>query len=494
MASLEEQSITAVAEAASEEGPSAFEELIGDDITLVGLAKSLLSIKTISHIGTIIILSSILHCSATKASMEIISALAFTSLALGYVTIAMLANIEFVKKLVSLPPKQEGAPEASKILRTILSFRITILPLLISAAYFAIGWTQMAEGKPLSGVREYLPWALASLFIIWSIMQARSFGIWSSSLSARMLPKEKEKNANPKIHLFTHTFVILFFAFLGVSFFHLLAGDQMNPGAFFIDDAPFFILALGLHVFSTKATWKHRKSAASEKGKFAFTKRWVLLSQLFITWHLLTVWRQWHMTPNTTEMMFEEIILMIFTVFMAIWALTSRGVSAKLGIFNENTALYWGLGFGYAYAGSVAMLTAVLSDITYVMMTGHIIVIITMLYIQRRMLIKTIDNIDIGREQVEFEAAIKAQREAKEEIASESPQGDGPEQAEENNTPEEPTSESVESESETSDEQEQKQDVTVAEVWQEDNEVDWDGPGATIGSEVEWSDDAIDID
>ena len=43
-----------------------------------------------------------------------------------------------------------------------------------------------------------------------------------------------------------------------------------------------------------------------------------------------------------------------------------------------------GLAFGYAYAGSVAMLTTVLEEIDNVMMAGHLIVVLTFLWMQPR--------------------------------------------------------------------------------------------------------------
>ena len=44
---------------------------------------------------------------------------------------------------------------------------------------------------------------------------------------------------------------------------------------------------------------------------------------------------------------------------------------------------------GYAYAGSVAMLTTVLNDVRNVMMAGHIVVVLTFLWMQPRVLSAT---------------------------------------------------------------------------------------------------------
>lgn len=85
-------------------------------------------------------------------------------------------------------------------------------------------------------------------------------------------------------------------------------------------------------------------------------------------------------------MLIEELVLMVSTVFMAIWGLTSRSYKSKFRLVDEHNALPIGLAFGYAYAGSVAMLTNVLDDIRYVMISGHVVVILTFMWMQRKVL------------------------------------------------------------------------------------------------------------
>ncbi len=53
-----------------------------------------------------------------------------------------------------------------------------------------------------------------------------------------------------------------------------------------------------------------------------------------------------------------------------------------------------GLAFGYAYAGSVAMLTTVLDDVRNVMMAGHLIVVVTFLWMQPRVLQSTMRGME----------------------------------------------------------------------------------------------------
>jgi hypothetical protein len=89
----------------------------------------------------------------------------------------------------------------------------------------------------------------------------------------------------------------------------------------------------------------------------------------------------------------EEFLLMMFTVLMAIWGLTSRSYRSTFKLVNSNNALPVGLAFGYAYAGSVAMLTTVLNDVKTVMMAGHIVVVLTFLWMQPRVLSATIGGL-----------------------------------------------------------------------------------------------------
>ena len=102
-------------------------------------------------------------------------------------------------------------------------------------------------------------------------------------------------------------------------------------------------------------SWRRSRDArlrASSRADFhRFGGRWLFLSQLMITWHLLTVWRHQFITPNTAVLVAEEFLLMMFTVLMAIWGLTSRSFRSPLRLVNLNNALPMGLAFGYAYAG-----------------------------------------------------------------------------------------------------------------------------------------------
>ena len=126
---------------------------------------------------------------------------------------------------------------------------------------------------------------------------------------------------------------------------------------------------------------------------------------------------------------------------------------------NEN-ALPWGLAFGYAYAGSVAMIATALNDITYVMVAGHIIAFLTITWMHKKILRRVLKQHDID---VEVQRIVATDRSIQPQPTKQE------EHAEINHTNNE-------------------------EVWQDDKDVKWDGEvGKTIGEDVEWN-DVIEMD
>ena len=175
------------------------------------------------------------------------------------------------------------------------------------------------------------------------------------------------------------------------------------------------------------------------------------------------------MSPNSIEIFIEELILMIFTVFMAIWSLTSKGYATKFRLLDEQNSLPWGLAFGYAYAGSVAMLTNVFDEITTVMTIGHSVVVITVIYVYRKVLINVFSKHDDGVLMRRLAANIEVKTESTEDDQSD-----------------------IE---ETVTEIETDVDDSEDEDWQEDSDVDWEkeGDDKTISSDVEWE-ETIELD
>lgn len=158
---------------------------------------------------------------------------------------------------------------------------------------------------------------------------------------------------------------------------------------------------------------------------------------------------------------------MIFTVFVAIWSMTSKGYKSKFRLITEENALTWGLAFGYAYAGSVAMLTTFFDDIKIVMSIGHAVVIITVIYVHKLVLGSVIEkdntSVDVSRIMEESESPTIR-----------------------NENPIEMVQTKIESKPSTN--------PNSVEVWQEDDDVDWNKQKKQIQiDDVEWN-ETIDLD
>ena len=147
--------------------------------------------------------------------------------------------------------------------------------------------------------------------------------------------------------------------------------------------------------------------------------------------------------------------------------MTSKGYKSKFRLITEENALTWGLAFGYAYAGSVAMLTTFFDDIKIVMSIGHAVVIITVIYVHKLVLGSVIEkdntSVDVNRIMEESESPT---------ILDENPI--------------EMVQTKIESKPSTNPNSE--------EVWQEDDDVDWNKQKKQIQiDEVEWN-ETIDLD
>lgn len=469
------------------------DELSNQKTSIWGLLKTLLSPQTLPHIALIVMLSSAFYIIANMG-FDFIAAIGFISVSFGYAITAVSSNTDLVQKLTKLPSRelselQEGqspSDQVGRLKRVIFSFRICIFPLVMSI-FTMLGLMFLFLGNgALSDLKETIPLALAFLFIIWSIVQGRSFTRWTSTISVSKVPQSSEKRGKPMAQAIIHGLAILLFAFIGVCAFRLLQGDELVPWKILVANSPYLIATLGLHVFAVTWSWKSRVAASRDVAMSAFTWKWTLMAQAFITWHALTIWRHIDLDPNDSQLIIEEVLLMIFTVFMAIWTLTSRGIKSKRPLFNQNNALPWGLSFGYAYAGSVAMLTVVLDELTNVMMAGHFIVILTVLWMQRSVLASLVEDRDQEIEVKRIAESIFDKKSTKSEALSEKTESHEVEKIV--TTPEE----STEMDELAVIVEEDSQEVEGS--WQQDSTTEWGKQTESISDDVEWNSDIIELD
>lgn len=364
---------------AAESDADRLSELAAVDASLWGLLATLLSFKTMPHLLGLVITSTFLYALADGDAG--LAAVGFTSIALGYCATAILSNIEGIRSWTQLQPWGDERPPLFK--RLLLSTRILALPfslaLILAIAFFVL---------TSEGAATWLALGLAGLFVLWAVAQGRSFAGWASSTAARKSPASTPKSGQGFVGLLTLAVIVLVFGAVCITAYASFHAPSLIVQPQTIDIAVFTAVSLAAFGLMNGLTWSNRKIAMADKALRRFHFRWSLLIHLFVTWHLLTVYRHAAMNPGAIEVYIEEIALMVFTVFMGIWSLTSRGFGSELKLLNTNNALPWGLAFGYAYAGSVAMISSVVDDFQTVMMLGHIIAAITGIAMHRSVLAK----------------------------------------------------------------------------------------------------------
>ncbi len=439
----------------SEEVNDALTNLAANETSLFRLMGTLLSPKTLPHLALISIASTLLYIIANTSSGGDVAALGFISLSSGYAVTAIFSSNEKVKAWITL--SHTGDEEkSSPIMRPFSSFKICLFPLTI-AGILGILILMLFPGDSAFDLPAAIPLSLGSLFVLWAVAQGRSFGSWASSKAAKNLPEKETTSGNIKIMILTQSFIVFSLSVLGILAFQSIYEQQFDVVNAIVSNLGFFFTAIGVYGLTVAWTWKYRQMALRDKALKQFSSRWTLFAHIFATWHLLTVWRQLVMSPGPIEVFIEEALLMMFTVFMAIWSITSQSVGDKFKLLSTENALPWGLSFGYAYAGSVAMLATAFNDITTVMVSGHIIALLTITWMQRSVLAQILDQHDLVVSSIR-------------------------------------TSQSSQSPAESEDSSKESVDLEELEdVSDQSIEVEWDGNvGPTISEDVEW-DDVIEI-
>ncbi len=377
--------------------PSSENELLtnlaANETSLFHLVGTLLSPKTLPHLALISLLSTLLYTIAGASDGGDVAALGFISLSCGYAVTALFSTNERVKTWITLTPSLKEEKQ-NPLFRLLSSFKICLFPLTVAFA-IAILILMLFGGDSAFDIPAAFSLSLGSLFVLWAVAQGRSFGSWASSMAAKKLPEKETTSGNINMMVMTQSLMVFALSAAGIILFQSIYEKQLEVSDALISNLGFFIAALALYGLTAAWTWKYRQMALRDKALKQFSSRWTLFAHLFATWHLLTVWRQLFMDPGEIEVFIEEVLLMMFTVFMAIWSITSQSVGDKFKLLSTENALPWGLSFGYAYAGSVAMLAAVFNDITTVMITGHIIALLTITLMQRSVLVKILDQHDL---------------------------------------------------------------------------------------------------
>ena len=423
-------------------------------IGILQLIGNMLSPRTLPHIIMIAVISSILL--VMVGANEQFVAMSFISMAISYVIVAILSNISTIQKITKLPEEKNNA---NLVLRFIFSFRITFTPILLAVVILGCLWS-------LTGGKEngWISPVLASLFIVWSIAQAASFRAGIVEWLANGLGDAKLHTYKEKISTVSQVVVVQSFAIIVIWVGQVISeAEQMSFQDAILGGFLFVLASAALQGLTLWLTRDERETSGSEKGMAAFSFKWMIIAQIFITWHAFSIYRRLWMDPSDTSTIIEEGLLMAFTVIFAVWSLTTYTVRDGKRLVSENAALPLAIAFGYAYAGSVTMLTGTFDNLKEVMIFGHVLSLFAMVLLMR----PTLRVSRISSEM--FTIAKNADISKSENNDSE----------EENNT---------EDSEDTED-----NDSSKDEEWQEDGEIDWE-KGVDISEGTNWDEDNSDVE
>ena len=417
-------------------------------IGMFQLIRNMLSPRTLPHIIMIAVISSILLF--LVSTQEVLVAMSFISLSISYVVVSMLSNNSMIQSLTKLP---EEKGDSQWIVRFLFSFRITIVPILMAAVIVGLLWSFTGGND-----NGWISPSLASLFIVWSIAQAASFRTGMVEWLANGLGDAKLHTYQEKISTASQVVVVQVFALVILWLGQIISqAEKMTLQDALLGGIAFIIVSVILQSITLWLTRSEREASGNEKGMAAFSFKWMIVAQLFITWHAFSIYRRTAMSPSDLSTIIEEGLLMAFTVIFAVWSLTTYTVRDGKRLISEHASLPLGISFGYAYAGSVAMLTGTFDNLKEVMIFGHVLSICAMMLLLRPTLrtsrmtsemFLNAKNVDISRS------------EETEEVESEQDE-------------------------DSDDDNSETEEETVDEEWQEDGEIDWE-KGVDISEGTDW--------
>ena len=355
-------------------------------LTKMSLLKSLLSPSTLPHLLLLAVLSVAFFVLA-RVDAETWAAYGFIGFSIAYVCLAPVSKHERFGRILRYRKDTDSDSTDASGHR----LRILILPVVTGTILMAVIYFLFGENGIFSQIGSFLPASLGGLFVLWAFAQGRFFGL--ATMRAITVPVGGQSSTNgyspvPSLVMTSTLVVVLTFAVTeGIRI--LIGGSSFTVWPYLFS---FAVYGLCIYV-----TWGQRRRASMHSATHTVARKWFWATQLFITWHVLSIYRSIDNTFSEPVMFIEELFLMIVTVFLAIWALTSKGEGSKSTLFTEENALFWGVAFGYAYAGSVAMITSVMNDVKYVLIGGHILVVATVMWSQRTMLESKIERVNSDR-------------------------------------------------------------------------------------------------
>jgi len=302
---------------------------------------------------------------------EIQGGIIFLSLSVSYFIAALISPSRLGKWIFTVQNGDEG------ILNRNYWFGgfSRLLPIIAIAGTFWLASNLLFVEGQLSNVRIFL----ALLFIAMSVFQGVSLA-YGWVIYARKVQRSPRKSRIGGVFSFVRSLVAVIVFSPLVWWFGYGADNPSNAG---FTENVYWILFLIIIALIGVILDRYTKSARGREGVdgVALDRAFFFI---FITscWHLLGAWRRSPIAAEQSSggMLLEEAVLMSISIILAVWSMAKRGEKGGWRVFQGQSAVFWGIGFGFIYAGSISSLTA-LSEGSLLTTTaiGHAITALVMM-------------------------------------------------------------------------------------------------------------------
>ena len=336
-------------------------EGVSESPTITDVVRNLLSPSTLPHVillglaGTILYLLS----ASDSDSLFAIGIAGYIGLSIGYALTAWMQEMDVIHRFSHFQAIPKDTPFGEKLMLFFIRvFTSWISPILLGLIPFILiaGFLSSESG---SEQVNYWAMALGGLFVVWSLAQGRalatSLRIFVEGRAVRIASIQRKSKRFTSTTL--HMGIIGIFAAL--TYWAFVSGAKDTSEMSLLEKAgpiTFAIAAIAIQAILFWYTTERRVIDSERKDTASFGFAWGLFMQLFVTWHLLSALRRFMDDGLGVLLIVEEFVLMVMTVIAAIWSLAKDTHRRGFKLFTKQNAIFWGLSFGMAYSGSIAMI------------------------------------------------------------------------------------------------------------------------------------------
>ncbi len=280
---------------------------------------------------------------------ELQGSIIFLSLSVSYIFAALLSPSRMGKWIFTVQKSDDGVLNRNYWLGGFSR----LIPIITVAGTIWLLSNLVLGNEQLGNARIFL----ALMFISMSVLQGFSLA-YGWVVYSRKAQRSPRKSRAGGIFSFGMSMVTVIVLIPLVWWFGYGAEDPRNSG---FTENIYWILFLLIIALLGILLDRYTKSVRSREGVDGVALDKVFFF-IFLTscWHLLGAWRRSPIWADKSSggMLIEEGILMSISIILAVWSMAKRGEKGGWKIFQGQSAVFWGIGFGFIYAGSISSLTA----------------------------------------------------------------------------------------------------------------------------------------